>query len=299
MDNLELLEYCKNNPEKFLDKNYMFVDKHKDLGLYVLKTKSIKNKLIAIKEILDKKDNKPVVDQLFSDLQSELNRYSNFSEFISFVNACDSRLEEVKEDLRLLKKTTLLYLEYRDLNDIVPAEWIQAFIDKSASRKKGQAGENKLIKILNEKGYKTAKNLKELKQSNYSVAKFTNKGDFSNKNIKSALGVNIGKKTQNKKLDLLIKNNEDIYFLEAKHLNSGGGGQNKQITELIDVIKNKSLKYHFVAFLDGAHSNTILSLDHKQLSLKEKTQRRDIMDALKKNKNNYWINTAGFIKLFD
>ena len=31
---------------------------------------------------------------------------------------------------------------------ITPIEWIQAIIDKGSSRKKGHAGENKLIEIL-------------------------------------------------------------------------------------------------------------------------------------------------------
>src|SRR3989344_924704 len=259
MDNLELLEYCNKNTEKFLDKNYMFADKHKELSLYVSKTKDIKNKLIAIRELLNKKDAVNVIDQLFMDLQKELNKHSNFSEFLSFVNACDSRLEEVKNDIDLLKQTTFLYLQYRDLNDIVPSEWVQALIDKSTSRKKGYSGENKLIDLLDKKGYKLEGSLKDFNGRQRCVSKFTNKGDFSNKNLRKIFNIKIGKSTQNKKLDLLIKNKNDVYLLEAKHLNSGGGGQDKQIKELIDVIKNKSYQYHFVAFLDGIHSNTILS----------------------------------------
>lgn len=299
MDNLELLEYCNKNPEKFLDKNYMFADKHKELSLYVSKTKDIKNKLIAIRELLNKKDAVNVIDQLFMDLQKELDKHSNFSEFISFVNACDSRLEEVKNDIDLLKQTTFLYLQYRDLNDIVPSEWVQALIDKSTSRKKGYSGENKLIDLLDKKGYKLEGSLKDFNGRQRCVSKFTNKGDFSNKNLRKIFNIKIGKSTQNKKLDLLIKNKNDVYLLEAKHLNSGGGGQDKQIKELIDVIKNKSYQYHFVAFLDGIHSNTILSAGVSgSVSPKIKAQYGDILKALKINKGNYWINTEGFQKLF-
>lgn len=300
MDNLELLEYCKKNPEKFLDKNYMFVDKHKELSLYVLKTKNIKNKLIAIRELLNKKGAINVIEQLFIDLQKELDKHSNFSEFISFVNACDSRLEEVKNDIDLLKQTTLLYLQYRDLNDIVPSEWVQALVDKSTSRKKGHSGEKKLIDLLNQRGYKLVRNLKDFDSQQHCIAQFTNKGDFSNKNLRRVFDVKIGKSTQNKKLDLLIKNKNGIYLLEAKHLNSGGGGQDKQIKELIDVIKNKSDQHHFVAFLDGIHSNTILSVSGSRnlMSPKIKAQHRDILKALRINKGNYWINTNGFLKLF-
>ena len=297
MTNFELFEYCKKNPEGFLDRNYMFVDKHKDLSLYISKTKNIKNKLIAIKEIIIKPNSNKVIDQLFNDLQNELNKYTNFSEFISFVNACDSRLEEVRNDIGLLKKTTLLYIKYRDLNDIVPSEWVQALIDKSTSRKKGQAGEIKLISILKKEGHHLVDNLTDFNKSKNCVTRFKNNGDFSNKSIKDTFEVKIGKKSQNKKLDLIIKKNQEIYFLEAKHLNTGGGGQNKQIKELIDVVNLKSDKYHFVAFLDGIHSNNILSAD-KDSSPKIKSQYKDILKCLRRNKNNYWINTAGFEKLF-
>lgn len=299
MNNLELLEYCKKNPEKFLDKNYMFVDKHKELPLYVLKTKNIKNKLIAIRELLDKKGAIHITDQLFTDLQKELNKHSNFSEFISFVNACDSRLEEVKNDMDLLKQTTFLYLQYRDLNDIVPSEWVQALVDKSTSRKKGHSGEKKLMNLLDKKGYKLVHNLKDFDNHQCGVAQFTNKGDFSNKNLRKVFNIKIGKSTQNKKLDLLIKNKNGVYFLEAKHLNSGGGGQDKQIKELIDVIKNGSDQHHFVAFLDGIYSNTILTAnDSGSVSPKVKAQHRDVLKALRTNRGNYWVNTNGFQKLF-
>lgn len=300
MNNIEIFKYSINHPEIFLDKNYMFVDKHEDLQIYVRKTRQIKNKLIAIKEVLSKKSSEKVLAQLFTDLQKLLNKYTNFSEFISFVNACDSRLEEVKNSPDLLKRITYLYLKYRDVNDVVPSEWIQALIDKSTSRKKGHAGENKLINILEGRGYKFVKTMKDFKKFRKSTAKFANQGDFSNKNLAKILNIKIGNKTQNKKLDLIIKNKYGVYFLEAKHLNTGGGGQNKQIKELIDVVKSKSNRYHFVAFLDGLHSNTILNVAQSKFKVapKVKSQFRDMVRALKINKNNYWVNTAGFKMLF-
>lgn len=137
------------------------------------------------------------------------------------------------------------------------------------------------------------------------MAKFSKSRDFSNKNIKNKFNINIGKNTQNKTLDLIIKRDLNIYFLEAKHLNTGGGGQNKQILELIDLIKNKtnSSNHHFVAFLDGIHSNTLFDNYNnlKNNSGKNKIQNQyfDLIKTLKIRKENYWVNTAGFKKLFD
>ncbi|MEK6885002.1 MAG: hypothetical protein AABY22_35550, partial [Nanoarchaeota archaeon] len=161
MTNLELFEYCKRNPEKFLDTNYMFIEKDPKINSYKEKTKVIKNKLIAIKEVLSKKNSEKVIEELYKELQDELGEYANYSEFGAFVNACDSKVEEVFDDITLLKKITKLYLEKRDLNEIVPSEWIQALIDKGSSRKKGKAGENKLIALLNKSGFLLTKKAEE------------------------------------------------------------------------------------------------------------------------------------------
>ncbi|MBU4284945.1 hypothetical protein KKI21_01835 [Patescibacteria group bacterium] len=300
MDNIKLLEYCAKYPEKFLDSNYMFMEKDKNLHKYINRTKLIKEKLIAIKEIINKKNSEAIVDILFEELRKLLDDYANYSEFGAFINACDSKIEETYNDLHLLKEITKIYLIKRDVNDIVPGEWIQALIDKGSSRKKGHVGESKLINILIKKGFKLVNKLNDFKRQKRCVVKSTT-GEFSNKKIKQLFKVNIARGTQDKKIDLIIKNNKSIYFLEAKHLNTGGGGQNKQVLELSKIIKKKcsNNNYHFVAFLDGIYSNSLLNAD--KLSTTEnkiKTQNKDIFKTLKKNKNNYWINTAGFKKLF-
>lgn len=305
MDNIKLLKYCINNPETFLDYNYMFVDIDKDLNKYANKTKLIKHKLIAIKETISKHKSKNIVNQLLNELQKELGNYANYSEFGAFINACDSKIEEVYNDKILLKEITFLYLKRRELNDIVPAEWIQALIDKGSSRKKGHVGENKLINILKNKGYIILEKINDFEKYKKCVAKFSKSGDFSNKSIKNKFNISIGKNTQNKTLDLIIKRNSGIYFLEAKHLNTGGGGQNKQILELIDLIKNKTdfPNHHFVAFLDGLHSNTLLncSKSNRRNFGENKIQNQyfDLIKILKIRKDNYWMNTAGFKKIFN
>jgi len=304
MDNIKLLEFCVKNPEKFLDYNYMFVNEDKDLTDYANKTRVIKHKLIAIKETLNKNKSEKIIEQLLGELQKELGKRANYSEFGAFINACDSKIEEVYNDKILLKEVTFLYLDKRKLNDIVPSEWIQALIDKEASRKKGHAGENKLVKILEGKGYVKVKTFKDFDKNKKCVAKFSKSGDVSNKNLKKKFNINIGKNTQGKTLDLVVKMNSDIYFIEAKHLNTGGGEQNKQILELIDLVKNRpfSSKHHFVSFLDGIHSNALInnSKIHKSKSVKNKIQNQyfDLIKALKTRKSNYWVNTAGFKKLF-
>lgn len=309
MNNIKLLKYCIENPEGFMDKNYMFTKSDPKLNTYERKTKEIKELLIAIKKVKSKKNAQGILNQLFKELHGKLKRDANYSEFGCFINACDSYMQEVINNLDLLKKITGLYLNKRTLNDIVPSEWIQAIIDKGSSRKKGHVGEDKLVNILKNKKFVFVKKFLNFKKHKKCIAKFSKSGDFSNKNIKKNLSVSFGKGTQGKTLDLIIKNNKDIFFLEAKHLNTGGGEQNKQVLELIKIInRSPSLRnYHFVDFLDGRYSNVILDVSKYETSLKRKNPRDfkkeelqyiDIKKALMKNKSNYWINTSGFNKLF-
>lgn len=295
-NNKKILEYSIKNQEIFMDKYYMFVEKHNDLDLYVDKTKKIKNILITIKELTVKKYSQETIEKLYIDLHKEIKKYANYSEFGCFINACDSNIDEVKRDIDLLKEITKLYIKYRDITEIVPSEWMQALLDKGASRRKGQVGEGKLIDILIEGGFTFTKSVDEFKKNKLSVAKST--GEFLNKGLKDNFSINIGKKKQNKKIDLIIKVNKDIYFLEAKHMNTGGGGQDKQNVEYIDLIKEKAPKdnYHIVSFLDGLYFNKLFS-SHKNNN-KMSNQEKDIRLALIKNKNNYFLNTAGFKKLF-
>ena len=89
-----------------------------------------------------------------------------------------------------------------------------------------------------------------------------------------------------------------IFLLEAKHINTSGGGQDKQISELIEILSLKEKNSHisYVAFFDGRYSNEILS--NNNAGEKLKSQRKEIKKYLSKNPNNYWLNTAGFKALF-
>ncbi len=77
--------------------------------------------------------------------------------------------------------------------------------------------------------------------------------------------------------------NGKIFLCEAKHLNTSGGGQDKQIAELIEVIslkeQNKNISY--VAFLDGGYSNVLLRIG--DIGDKLTTQRKKIKKYLLHN----------------
>lgn len=97
---------------------------------------------------------------------------------------------------------------------------------------------------------------------------------------------------------MIIKNGRRKFLLEAKHLNTAGGGQDKQLSELIELLtlSEKDKNIFYIAFLDGNYSNILLSDDYVRGKLK--IQRKEIKKFLKKNPNNYWVNTNGLKELF-
>ena len=118
------------------------------------------------------------------------------------------------------------------------------------------------------------------------------------KNVRDKLGIKIKTKKQNKDLDLIIKIDNQIFIVEAKHLNTSGGGQDKQIAELIEIVnlKERDENIFYISFLDGNYSNILLA--NEKCGDKLKTQRREIKRYLKNNARNYWLNTKGFENLF-
>lgn len=289
--NLHYFEISKANPEKLLDDFYIFDEKNPDLDKYIQNTKEIKNILITIKTLKTKKENPEIIEKYFLELQKNLGEYSNCSEFGCFINACDNFIDSAKDGADALKEITYRYFQKRILNEVVPEEWVQAILDSNSSRKKGKCGENKLARILGLNGIKEVSDWPEFLRTDYCILRFSKKINL--KSVYENLNIKIKTKKQNKALDLIIKIGKDVLICEAKHLNTAGGGQDKQISELIEIVGLRGRPgIYYIAFLDGKYSNVLLSGDG--LGDKINKQRQEIARCLKKNSGNFWVNTAGF-----
>ncbi len=294
-NNLYYFELSKNNPEKILDDFYIFDKKHPQLQKYVANTKEIKNILITIRTLQKKNKDKKIIAKYFLELSKIMGKFSNCSEFGCFINACDSFLDFAKKDIVLLEKIAERYFEKRILNEAVPEEWIHAILDSNSARKKGKCGENKLLNILKKYGFQEMKTWEEFFDTQKCVVKFSK--IFSVTNVRKNLNIELATKKQNKKLDLIIKCGKNIFLCEAKHLNTSGGAQDKQISELIEIIglKEKDKNISYIAFLDGSYSNILLS--DASGGDKLMAQKKDIGECLIRNPGSFWVNTGGFESL--
>lgn len=296
--NYHYFKISQDNPEPHLDENYFILEKHPELEKYISGIKEIKEIVITIKKLRDRKENKDIIEKYFLDLFEVFkNNFSNCSELGCFVNACDTTRDLIKNDFDSFKKITNLFIKRRWLDDKVPENWVQAIIDSNSSRKKGDLGERKLINFLNKQGYKEVNSWSDFEKSKKCVARFS-ADNFSTESIRKELILKIKTKKQDKRLDLLIKNGKNTFLLEAKHLNTGGGEQDKQISELIEILSlpKERNNIFYISFLDGTYSNLLLG-EIKKSAKKKLKQRKEIEKYLKKNPNNFWLNTAGFYNL--
>ena len=300
-NSLHYFKVSQENPEDQLDYHYFILDKEKRIAEYVKNVKDIKETLITIKKLKENREDEDLIEKYYQKLFVSFNEYSNCSEFGCFVNACDTTRDLIKKDFESFKIITDLFIRKRILDDKAPENWIQAIIDTNASRKKGRLGENKLIAFLvKDFNYKLVKNWDDFESSKKCVTSFS-KDVFYNSEVIKKLGISLETKNQEKMLDLIIKNGKKIFILEAKHLNTGGGEQNKQIDELIKILELKESRedVFYIAFLDGTYSNKLIGGDIQKKSKKLFTQRGQIEEYLNSNgAKNYWVNTTGFIQLF-
>ncbi len=185
------------------------------------------------------------------------------------------------------------------------ATTIQVRKDFAKHKKQGGLANKKIKKICEELGYKPVpqgKTIGELermycfidqKQGKKSLLGLEKKGESWYRKW--------SKNHEGKQADFLFSGNKEKYFIcEAKHIKESGGGQDKQINELIAFINNKDHKQKFnnifyIAFLDGVYFN---KFKEKNPSIKIKTQSQRIKKCLqKKDKTNFFVNTYGLKKL--
>lgn len=296
LTNIDYFKISRNNPEEVLDSFYVFDEQHPQLQKYIANTKEIKNILITIKILKEKKENKKIIKKYLLELSHTLGNFSNCSEFACFINACDSFVALAKNDVKLLEEITQRYFYKRTLNETIPPEWIQAILDSNSGRRKGHCGEQKLLQILTKNGFQIVKTWEAFSNTPKCVVQFSQ--IFNTKSVREHLNVELRTTKQNKKLDLIVKTNKRIFLCEAKHLNTSGGGQDKQISELIEIIGLDETEENisYIAFLDGSYSNILLSKTSG--SEKLETQRNEIKQHLIQNPANFWVNTTGFKALF-
>jgi len=269
----------------------------------------------------EQRDTEAVLQKIFNSILNliESTEQIQYTEFVAFWKTLDISYSTFKdysdeEKKDILKSILELYCENRrKIYDRLgyTNTTVQALYDAGASRKKGKLGIRKIETLL--------QNI--LNISNTEHLKVENLKDFEGKKIcyllpdsnksdkeifddfikRKNLDYRFGREHQNKYPDIVIKICEHYFIIEAKHIKESGGAQDKQIVEIIEFIKYSENvdNIHYVSFLDGIYFNKFISLKDKDNKNKVLSQIRDIENALKYNKNNFFVNTYGLKLLIE
>jgi hypothetical protein len=266
-------------------------------------------------------DTEAVLQKIFNNILNliESTEQIQYTEFVAFWKTLDISYSTFKdysneEKKDILKSILELYCENRrKIYDRLgyTNTTVQALYDAGASRKKGKLGIKKIETLLenifniSNTEYLKVENLKDFKGKKICyLLPDSNKSDkkiFDDFIKRKHLDYRFGREHQNKYPDIVIKICEHYFIIEAKHIKESGGAQDKQIVEIIEFIKYSENvdNIHYVSFLDGIYFNKFISLKDKDNKNKVLSQIRDIENALKYNKNNFFVNTYGLKLLIE
>jgi len=318
LKNTDLFQLSLKNPEPLIDDFYV-----KKGGLIISDNPNSPNGLMKTnRDLLDNitafriaKDvhNIKMMDHAVINTQELMQEkgvnYSEFSSFLSIIDVSYSIYHTLSknEQIEFLKIAIKKYIEMRHpiyLNHGYTATSLQVGKDAKSHKSSGMLGIIKGASILDNFSYSKLKplNLNSFNSQNkiYILTDKDGKKLFKEILKKYKIDLKWSSGREKKMPDILFKNGSDIYIVEQKHMKELGGGQDKQVTEIINFIsysEGKSLvKVHYVTFLDGLYFN-LFTKKNSFLDGKVKNQLVSIKKNLENQPSNYFVNTFGFNKL--
>ncbi len=316
MNNIDLFDFSLKNPEPVIDEFYLkngnlVISKDLQNQTDLMRKNSELVESISAYSFAKKNNNKETLDKAIEKiLEIAKSKNINFSEFVSFWPVVDisyslfNKLDK-ETQLEIIKEIVNKYIELRhdiySLYGYTPTT-LQVGKDAKAHKESGNLGIFKVSKILDGFGYKKANGETLESFISHGSKKYIEadkKGKKLFKQLLTEYGVRFSwsQKKEKKMPDFLIRHKEDIFIIEHKHMKESGGGQDKQMSEVISFIgfAESNPKIHYLSFLDGIYFNL---LSNKKLNKgKILNQLNSIKLNLKNNKYNYFVNTAGFKKL--
>lgn len=326
INNLELFKFSLQNPEPIMDEEYV------KKGSLIISAKAESPTTLMMKNAaliegitgyaFAKKVNETTTMNKALDTILELinSQFINYSEFISFwpvVDISHSIFKKIDptQQKEVLRKIVEKYIElrhslYTDYGYLPTT--LQVGKDAKAHKETGGCGSKKIRKILENAGFTEANSnsVKEFIDGEKKYLDADKKGKTLFKNLLEDYGIKFlsSSDKEGKMPDFLIRYKKTIIILEHKHLREGGGGQDKQVNELISFINFSEAQdnVHYVSFLDGIYFNFFIKSSEKnknsvdiELPKKNKvsTQLHGIEKNLQTHCKNYFVNTAGFKKL--
>ena len=318
--NLDFFNLMKQYPEKVIDGYYSHLN-----GVMIIPTdKNESNTLTkATDELyryidtfetiyldLNEKENVDLLKKILEKIDTVLVKtkninYTSFCQYFMVQNLSHSIYRSLEKEQRcdILKELIKGYIQHRHhlykthgYSHVV----LQTMSDNYSHKRKGKTGIIKIENQLKEVG--VLNRIKSIEEDDvtdtfYLLPDKGNKKIFNTLLKKHNIDFVFSKKKQGKLPDVVIKIKGDYYIVEHKSMKEPGGGQDKQIVEVLDFIRytESNSHIHYITYLDGVFSNRFLG--HSKA--KNEVQYTDIQNTLKNNPKNYFVNTVTFKMLLE
>ena len=318
MTNIELFEYSGQNAEQILDRYYLDTT-----NPVIPKTSRGTNVLVRNNERLvqlistfdfyqkhEKQISHPDVVKLIDEVIDILMKTAeiNLSPFSQFFMVYDSSYAAFKGYAEVEKRNFIyemlrcygerrhqLYLSHGYTNSM-----LQVVHDSYSHKRKSKASIKKLRDVLDDVGYVHASTA-GANPLYYFLPDASDKETFLTFAREHCMEMKFAKGKPDKLPDMVFHKDGEYYVVEMKHIKGSGGGQNKQLNEVIDFIafSERDNHIHYVSYLDGEYSNSLHNISLRRRTRKRKQnkitkQYYSILKCLRKNAGNYFLNTAGF-----
>lgn len=311
MTNIELFKYSGQHPEPIIDPYY-----NRDkivIPQTVEQTNALVERNARLIELISvfsyfieqgKDRNNPDVRNLVDEVIPILTKtdginLSPFSQFFMVYNSShnsfvgythEEQREFIYEMLQLYgRERHKMYLSHGYTNSI-----LQVVCDNYSHKRNSKTTIVKICDILAHVGFVHNPNGEELfARRFYFLPDKGDKNTFFSFKRRHHVVLESAQNEQDKLPDMVFFVNGEYYIIEMKSMKGSGGGQDKQLTEVINFIRytEEDEHIHYITCLDGEYSN-LLHGDTTQPKIRR--QYDDAMKCLRMHPGNYFLNTAGF-----
>jgi len=310
---IELLELSKDNPEPYVDEAYekehvVITDGVQDLNQLMAASRGLQDLITAYK-VCDEQNNTAACEQHIQQMIPLLGISGmNHSEFACYWPVLDVSYSmfsgfSIELKTKFLKEAVEKYLENRhrlyQLHGYTFTT-LQVQSDSFAHKRNGPSGSRKIAEIMELHGFTYLTDAELLINNEQFVYSFPDSHPAVLSKALEIWGADFVWRNQHegKIPDFIIAANGHLYIGEHKHIKESGGGQDKQMLELISLIEQDETdkKVHYVSFLDGVMFNKVVNATMAGKTLEHQN---GIGERLTNIPRNYFVNTAGFSALLN
>ena len=318
MTNLELLDYSGRNPVPLLDPYYnkekLVITQTKDETNALMRANARLIELITVFNFMTgegRKESDAEVQNVVGKIIEILDKVcginlSAFSQFFMVYNSSHNSYTEYDAE-RKRKFVYAMLCRYCAERHVMYSSHgysdaiLQVMCDNYSHKRNSKTTIDKITDTIEPVGISHLPQLASF-ATNDNFYLLPDKGDadaYQNLVEKLSLETKALRQEQDKLPDFVMKIGGAYYIGEAKMMKGSGGGQDKQLVEIINFIRyqEQDASVHYVVYFDGEYANMLLSAS--QRSPKLERQYQDIVKCLTENPRNFFVNPEGFVALLN